>query len=88
MYSSKGNLSSDSRFYEGKDDGKKVYANTLRSDGGYDTLSRASEADTITIPKSVRFDDRKKDGESSVLKRPDNDKYFYQSPFKTAAKMM
>lgn len=97
MYSGKKNKSrkaidstedTGDRFYYGKESSmndKKVHASTLRSDGGYDTFSRASDGDFLT--KSVRFDNKQTDN-MSAMKRPDNRKYFYQSPFKTAAKMM
>ena len=87
MYSQKRDFSEGGRFYSSKgDDGpdRKIHASTLKSNGGYDTLSRASD----TMSKSVKFNDRGPEGGSSVLKRPQNGKYFYQSPFKTAAKMM
>jgi len=69
-------------------DDRKVYANTLRSDGEFDdTFSRASDG-LQSGRKSVRFDDTGRSSNRSVLNRESDRRDNYNSPFKMASKMI
>ena len=69
-------------------DEKKVYANTLRSNGEFDnTFERASNDGLTDLKKSVRFGDRS-DGHRSIIDRPMNRNSQYQSPLQIASKMI
>lgn len=87
MYSSNNEKPQNNRYNSDQYEDKRIYASTLKSNGGYDTLSRASDG-ILEERKSVKFEDSQPSHNQSVMNRSSDKKYQYQSPFKIASKMI